>query len=119
MKTHALRSLKVLAKRLTALLVSVVMLLSLTQTGVLAAASPTQTESVDTPGVTEPIPGENINKLKEQRREWQGRTSSARDVEDDKGGSLGETLKTKLNLDEIIEGYDPQKEAEKRSSPTP
>lgn len=119
MITRAFRALKAIAKRLTVLLVSVVMLLSLAQTAVLAATSSTETKSGGTPGITEPIPGENLSELKEQRREWQEKASSSRDVKDNKGSSLGETLKQKLNLDEITEGYDPQEEAEKRSLPTP
>ncbi|MBM0741286.1 hypothetical protein JOY44_06580 [Phormidium sp. CLA17] len=116
MTNHAFRALQGIIKQLTVLLVSVVILLSLTQTAVLAASA-TELKLHGTPGITAPIPGENVSELKEQRREWQEKESS-HDVENDKGSSLGETLKKKLNLDEITEGYHPEKEAEKHSSPT-
>lgn len=61
-----------------------------------------------TPGITAPIPGENVSELKEQRREWQEKESS-HNAKDDQGSSLGETLVKKLNLNEIKQGYDPQR----------
>jgi hypothetical protein len=118
MTTPAFRGLKAIAQRLVVLLVSVVMLLSLAQTAVLASTSSIETKPGSAPGITEPIPGENLSELKEQRREWQERASSSHDVKNNKGDSLGETLKEKLNLEEIKEGYEPQKESEKRSSST-
>jgi Rieske Fe-S protein len=111
MKTHLFCSLKATVKRLTMLIVGVVMLLSLTQTAVLAASDSTATKSGTAPGISEPISGENINEMKEQRREWQSKASTSRDVKENETSSLGETLKEKLNLDEIIEGYHPEQDA--------
>ena len=119
MTTSAFRALKTIAKRLTVLLVTVVMLLSLTQMAALAGSSPTETKSGSTPSITEPVPGESISEKKEQRREWQNKASSLKDDKETKPGTLGGTLKEKLNLEEITEGYDPEKEAAKRSLPTP
>jgi hypothetical protein len=109
MTTYVWRSLKAIAKRLSLLLVFAVMLLSLSQTAVMAASSSSDTKSVGVPAVTEPIPDEQIDEMKEQRREWQSRVSSSRDVQDDDSNSLGETIKDKLNLDEITENYNPDK----------
>lgn len=112
MTNHVFHTLKAIAKRLTILLVSVLMLLSLMPTTVLAAPS----RSVETgaaPGITEPIPDENVSEMKAQRREWQSKASSVNDAKNDESSSLGETVKEKLNLDEITEGYHPEKAAEK------
>jgi len=119
MTTHCFRVLKAIAKRLTVLLVAVVMLLSLTQTAVLAATARTQTDSGVAPGINAPIDDEAISEKKAQRREWQSKASSLKDAQETEPKTLGETLKEKLNLDEITEGYDPEREAEKRSLPTP
>lgn len=119
MTTDVFHALKAIAKRLTVLLVTVVMLLSLTQTAVLAATTRAQAGSVAVPGSTKPMADEAINEKKEQRREWQTKASSLKDVQETKPNTLGETLKEKLNLDEITEGYDPERESEKRSLPTP
>lgn len=110
MTNHLFRSLKAITRRLTVLLITVVMLLSITQT-VALAGSP-ETKPGFTPGITEPVPGQDIDELKEQRREWQSKASSLHDSKDEPS-SLGETLKKKLNLDEITEGYDPERESEK------
>lgn len=111
METHLFRSLKATVKRLTVLIVGVVLLLSLTQMAVLAAAASTTTKSGTAPGISEPISGENISEMKEQRREWQSKASVSRDVKENEASSLGETLKKKLNLEEITEGYHPEQDA--------
>ncbi len=111
METHLFRSLQATVKRLTVLIVSVLLLFSLTKTAVLAATASPATESGIAPGIAEPVPGENISEMKEQRREWQSKASASRDVKDDESNSLGETLKEKLNLEEIVEGYHPEQDA--------
>jgi hypothetical protein len=117
MTTYVLRSLKVIAKRLTVLLVSVAMFLGLTQPAALAdstrAAIRTETGAANVPGITAPVSGQNIEEMKEQRREWQSRASAMHGMKDDESNSLGETLNEKLNLDELSEGYDPARETEK------
>jgi hypothetical protein len=113
MTTYFLHSLKIISKRFALLLVSVVMLLGLMQPAALAASSNAKAEPGFAPGITQPVPGEQIDQLKEQRREWQSKASSLHDARDNESDSLGETLKEKLNLDEITEGYDPKRESEK------
>ena len=111
MTTYVFHSLKVITKRLVVLLISVVMLLGITQTAVLAASSPTETVGI--PGVTKSISAENDSETREQRREWQNKAS--------KEGKINEpeTLGEKLNVEEVTEGFDPEREAEKRAKPTP
>jgi hypothetical protein len=112
MTTHVFHSVKRIVKRLAVLLVSVVMLLSIHQAAVLAASS--QTETVGIPGVTKSISAENDSEAREQRREWQEKASNLEGKANEP-----ETLGEKLNVEEITEGFDPQREAEKRSNPTP
>jgi hypothetical protein len=109
-------SLKAVVKHITVLVVSVVMLLNLTQTAALAANnSETKTPLDQVPGITETVLDQNNSAAKEERREWQSRASSVRENEENKPTTLGE----KLNVDELAKGYHPEREAEKRSVPTP
>ncbi|MBI4780726.1 MAG: hypothetical protein HY785_05325 [Oscillatoriophycideae cyanobacterium NC_groundwater_1537_Pr4_S-0.65um_50_18] len=112
MTTHVSRFLKVITKQFVALLVTAIMLLSLAQTAVLAESS--SSETVGIPGITKPISAENDSEAKEQRREWQNKTSNLEGKANEP-----ETLGEKLNVEEITEGFDPEREAEKRSKPTP
>lgn len=116
MTTYVFRSLKALAtacaiarsaKQLSLLLVTVVAILSLVQTG--AIASSDKTELPVAPSITEQLADENVDQMKEQRREWQSQVSSSDDAKNDGSKPLGKTLKEKLNLDEITEGYNPDK----------
>jgi hypothetical protein len=111
---RAFNTLKAIAKQLTLLLVSVVMLLSLTQTPVMAANSSDAGTRLGAPG-TESVRSEDFQAEREQRREWQRRASSVREDEENKPSTLGE----KLNVDELAKGYHPEREAAKRSVPTP
>ncbi len=113
MTIDLLHLLKTMTKRLALLLVNVVMLLGLMQTAVLAAPSHIETEPGYAPGVTQPVPDENISELKEQRREWQSKASAIHSANDSEPTSLVEAVKEKLNLDEIKEGYDPERESQK------
>jgi TolA-binding protein len=116
MITAGIRSLKALTKQLAALLVSLMIVLGLTQTAVFAASSPMKANSTElsgaTPGITEPVSQEKVSEMQEQRREWQNEVSSARQTKTDEPSSFGEVLKEKLNLDEITEGYHPEEESE-------
>lgn len=114
---RSFNSLKAIAKRFVVLLAGVVMLLNLMQTAVMAANSPdsaTKTR-LGTPGITESIRDEDNSAAKEERREWQSKASSVREDKENTPSTLGE----KLNVDELAKGYDPEREAEKRSVPTP
>ncbi len=111
MTTYVFHSLKAITKRLVVLLVSVVMLLSVTQSAVLAASSPTETMGI--PGITKSISVENDSETREQRREWQNKASQEGKKNEP------ETLGEKLNVEEVTEGFDPEREAEKRAKPTP
>ncbi|HEY9627323.1 MAG TPA: hypothetical protein V6C84_08480 [Coleofasciculaceae cyanobacterium] len=112
MTNHPPHFLKVVTKQLVALLVTAILLLGLTQTAVLAGSAPTETVGI--PGITKPISAENDNETREQRREWQSKASNLEGKANEP-----ETLGEKLNVEEITEGFDPQREAEKRSKPTP
>lgn len=114
MTNYLLHSLKAIIKHFTVLLVSVVILLNLTQTAVMAANNPEKTR-LGVPNITEPILDKNDSAMKEERREWQSKVSAVR--EDKK--NIPDTLGEKLNVDELEKGYDPAREAEKRSVPTP
>ena len=112
MTTRMLGSLKAIARRLTVLLVSVMVLLNITQTAVFAASP--SSETVGIPGVTKSISDEDDTTAKEERREWQSKVSNI-----DAKSKEPETLGEKLNVDELQQGFDPEREAEKRSEPTP
>ena len=111
---HAFNAVKAIARQLTLLLVSVVMLLSLTQTAAMAANSSDAGTRLGAPG-TESVRSEDFQAEREQRREWQRRASSVREDKENKSSTLGE----KLNVDELAKGYQPEREAAKRSVPTP
>jgi CxxC motif-containing protein (DUF1111 family) len=117
MRKHVLRfnSLKAIAKRVVLLLAGVVLLLNFTQTAVMAAHSPDAQTQQGTPGITETIRDQDNSAAKEERREWQSKASAVRDDEENKPTTLGE----KLNIDELAKGYHPEREAAKRSVPTP
>lgn len=110
----AFNTLKAIAKRVAVLLMGVVMLLNLTQSAALAANSPASETRLRAPG-TESVRSEDFQAEREERREWQRKASSVREDEKNKPTTLGE----KLNVDELAKGYDPAREAEKRSVPTP
>jgi hypothetical protein len=112
---RSFNSLQTIAKRFTVLLVSVVILLNLTQAAVMAANSPEIETRSGAPNAIESIRDANNSTAKEERREWQSKASSIRDDQENKPNTLGE----KLNVDELAKGYDPAREAEKRSVPTP
>lgn len=114
MTIHVFRSLKTIAKRFAVLAVTVAMLFSLGQTSVLAVSSSNfDNEPIEVPGITEPVAGKNLSEMREQRREWQSKASALHDGDKNDPKSLGEAVNEKLNLDEITEGYDPQRESEK------
>jgi hypothetical protein len=112
---HSFNSLRTIAKRIAVLLVTVLMLLNLTQTAVMAANNPETRIDSRTLDVTESIEDKDYSAAKEERREWQRKASSIRDDNENTPETLGE----KLNVDELAKGYDPEREAEKRSVPTP
>jgi hypothetical protein len=104
-------TLKGLAHRLMVVFAVVAMGLGLLSTPVLAAST-TMTQPGEAPGITEPVPGENLSELQEQRRDWQKQASSSNEDLQSKPESLGETIKEKLNLEEITDKYQPEKKSE-------
>ncbi|WP_416670466.1 hypothetical protein [Egbenema bharatensis] len=113
---YAFNSLKAIAKRVAVLLITVVMLLNFTQTAAMAANhSDTQTRLGQPNNVSsDAMPGKEPA-ARAARREWQSQASSVRESEENKPSTLGE----KLNVDELAKGYHPEREAAKRSVPTP
>lgn len=111
---HSFNALWSIAKRFIVLLVSVGMLLSLSQPAALAAHSANPEMQLESSQM-EVIPDELDSPAKEERREWQSEASSIREEEK----NIPSTLSEKLNLDELAKGFDPEREAEKRSVPTP
>ncbi len=109
---HALHSIKSIIKRLAILLVSLVVFLSVAQTAVLAASSNLETKTIGAPGVTEPLPDEDIGEMREERREWQSKASASQSDKADKSSSLGEAVKDKLNINELVEGKDSDNKSE-------
>lgn len=112
---HSFNSLKAIAKQCAILVVTVVMLLNLMQTAAMAANNAEAKTRPETSDVTEAVQDEDYSAAKEERREWQSKASSIRDSSKNTPDTLGE----KLNIDELSKGYDPDREAEKRSVPTP
>jgi hypothetical protein len=112
-----------IAKRLMVLLVSAMVLLGVLPTpalaGPLAANTPTSPNGylalaassrfaaqaeVEADPQDPTIPESRLEEMREQRREWQSEVSSAAtDVKDETGNSVGEVIKDKLNLEEIVE----------------
>lgn len=107
-------NLKAIIKRVAVAVVGVVMLLNLSQGAAMAANNTNVEGSVTAPG-TQSVRSEDFQSAREERRQWQRQASSVRDAEENKPTTLGE----KLNVDELSKGYNPQREAEKRSVPTP
>ncbi|MBD2256759.1 hypothetical protein [Pseudanabaena sp. FACHB-2040] len=117
-------SLKATAKRLAVLLMGVIVLFGFSQTAALANSTPPRTESASNVLVAlaassrfasqaelknqEPTVSESrLDEMREQRREWQSEVSAAAETKSDmkkeSGDSVGETIKNKLNLEEITE----------------
>ncbi|MBD2105905.1 hypothetical protein [Nodosilinea sp. FACHB-13] len=110
-------SLKMIAKRLTVLFVTVVALFGFSQMTALASPTPSslvalaasssfaaQTESqAQKPIISE----EKLSEMREQRREWQNRAATtaaaAAETDEKSTSSAGELIKEKLNLDEITQ----------------
>jgi hypothetical protein len=103
-------SFKRVTRQFAAFLIAVVMILGFLSMPALAASS-SKVELGDAPGINEPIPGENLTEMQEQRREWQKQASAANATQPNQTESLGEAIKEKLNLEEITEGYHPEKES--------
>ncbi len=113
MISQVFHSLQTLIKRLTILALSVVMFLSFMQTATVAAPRHDAEPGI-APGINQPVAGKDIDELRRQRNEWQSQASALHDRNNnDEDKSLGEVVKDKLNLDEITEGYDPERETEK------
>jgi hypothetical protein len=115
MSNSVFHTFKAIVKRLAVLMVTVVMFLGLTQTAGMAANSPATKTRLGVPDIEEPIRDEDNVSAKEERREWQSRASAVREEK----GNHPDTLGEKLNVDELSKGFDPDREAEKRSVPTP
>lgn len=128
MTTRALRSsLKAIAKRMMVLLVSAALFLGLTQTAALAqsvaaasnpallalAASSRFAAEANSTAPAEDISDAKLDKLREQRREWQSEASSASESAEPGANSVGEAVKDKLNLNEITEENEIVEEASK------
>lgn len=108
---------KAIAQRLSLFLCIAVMMFSVAVAPALAVSVVSPSPTGVAPGIDAPIPGENLSQMKQQRREWQSKASAlneveTNDAEQNESDSLGETLKERLNLEEIIEGYHPE-DAEK------
>ncbi len=112
---HAVNALRAIAKRLTVLMVSVVMLFNLTQTAAMAAPSSDTESQLEASDVTKPMDEASYSAAKEDRRQWQRKVSAIKEEQD----NAPTTLREKLNVDELSKGYDPEREAEKRAVPTP
>ncbi|HEY9881379.1 MAG TPA: hypothetical protein V6D29_23180 [Leptolyngbyaceae cyanobacterium] len=115
-------SLKAITKRVTVLLMSVVLLFGFSQTAALANSTSLGTESTSTvlialaassrfaaqselKGQESPISAARLDELREKRREWQSEVSSAANTEneDESGSVVDKVVKDKLNLNEITE----------------
>ena len=112
---HAFTFLKAIAKRVVVLLVSTVMLLGLTQPAAMAVNNYSETQTrLGAPSVpVEVVRDETRSEAQARRREWQSQASSM--AKKNEPNTSGE----KLNVEELVEGYEPSREAEKRSVPTP
>lgn len=113
-------SLRAIAKRLSVLLVSVMVLFGFSQTAALAnsttpelelnssalialAASSRFAAEAAFAGEEPKISESRLEEMREQRRKWQSEVSANADTEIEAKGSVGEKVKEKLNLEEIVE----------------
>lgn len=112
---RAFMSLKAIAKQVAVLVVSAVMVLNFAQPAAMAASNSDTQTRLGAPNINGSVHAEDYSAAREKRREWQSRASSVREDQENTPTTLGE----KLNVDELSEGYDPSREAEKRSVPTP
>ncbi|MGB3139093.1 MAG: hypothetical protein WBG38_10825 [Nodosilinea sp.] len=119
MKNRSLyASLKAAAKRFVVLTISIMVLFSLSQTTALAATATNQGTGVSllalapssrlatqaTPAGEEPVISEaKLDSMRENRRQWQSEASAVADTTEEAPASIGEVIKDKLNLDEIVE----------------
>ncbi|MGB3311652.1 MAG: hypothetical protein WBA86_18030 [Nodosilinea sp.] len=112
--------LKAVAKRLSVLLVSVMVVFGVFQTPALAnsttpdlaptssalialAASSRFAAEAAFEGGEPTISESRLEKMRERRRQWQSEVSANADTENDTEDSIGEAIKDKLNLEEITE----------------
>ncbi|PSR17653.1 hypothetical protein C8255_11515 [filamentous cyanobacterium CCP3] len=113
-------SLKAIAKRLSVMLVSVIVLFGFSQTAALAnstmpdlganssalialAASSRFAAEAAFEGEEPEISESRLEEMREQRRQWQSEASAKANTEIESEGSVGEVVKDKLNLEEITE----------------
>jgi hypothetical protein len=113
-------SLKAIAKRLSVLLVSVMVVFGFSQTAALAnsttpglepgsnslialAASSRFAAEAAFEGEEAKISESRLEKMRERRRQWQSEVSANADTENESEPSLGEAVKDKLNLEEITQ----------------
>ncbi|PSN14884.1 hypothetical protein C7293_09625 [filamentous cyanobacterium CCT1] len=113
-------SLKAIAKRLSVMLVSVMVLFGFSQTAALAnstmpelgasssalialAASSRFAAEAAFEGEEPKISESRLEEMREQRRQWQSEASANANTEIESEGSVGEAVKDKLNLEEITE----------------
>ncbi|MBD2110512.1 MULTISPECIES: hypothetical protein [Cyanophyceae] len=110
-------SLKMIAKRLTVLFVTVVALFGFSQTAALASPTPSSLVALaassrfaaqaESEALKTTIPEEKLSEMREQRREWQNKAATTAAAAAEAGkkpkSSAGELIKDKLNLDEITE----------------
>ncbi|MGP1386360.1 MAG: hypothetical protein ACTS2F_22560 [Thainema sp.] len=106
MTNQVFLSLRAIAKRFFVLLAGVAMLFSFTQPAALAASFHAVTPSIVVLGAADttsdnPLGKEAYSEKMEQRREWQSRVSGSREVNGENADN--ETLRERLNLDEITE----------------
>jgi hypothetical protein len=118
MKNSLLRtfnSLKAIVKPIAIFLVTIVMLLNLMPSVAAAEDVPRSRTPLGTEGDIEEISDQDYEAAKEKRQEWQRKASSIRQKVENKPT----TLREKLNVDELAKGYQPEREADKRSVSTP
>ncbi|MBW4520148.1 MAG: hypothetical protein KME16_10675 [Scytolyngbya sp. HA4215-MV1] len=100
MTRRIFQSLRAIAKQLSIVMLSLLAVLCIYPTAAFAALENTP---IETPGLSQSAPDENLAEMQQQRREWQSQVSASRK---DEANSPGETVIEKLNLDEILPGSD-------------
>jgi hypothetical protein len=100
MTLHIFQFFKAIAKQLSIVLLSLFAVLCIYPTAAFAALENTP---IETPGLSQTGPDENLAEMQQQRREWQSQVSESRE---NAAKAADKGIVEKLNLDELLPGND-------------
>lgn len=100
MTLHIFSFFKSIAKQLSIVLLSLLAVFCIYPT---AAFADLENTPIETPGLSQTGPDENLAEMQQQRREWQSQVSESRE---NAAKAADKGIVEKLNLDEILPGND-------------